>query len=370
MALFEYIQPLEQDFLTTFSGHNTVLVFYFYKEYSSLIAKVLISDIQCKTAIIDTCEKFNKYFTDVSNIKPNNPQFSHHLTNWLLWDSPCYSLQYDRNFWSRKQDNWLCNATLGIPKAPPLNEIRSMSLMGMGCMKGEIGCCSVMNTPKTKAVGWNLQHIPQFQNVLSTTEWKKQKCVVTVSGCETVVHSDVDGFYTDGVSCWQEARNANYTSESCLQKGRMGWQERWCPWCKFRIWIRQKQLLNEQQSEQIYFGFHYVVETPTPMGVPLFYIMIDNHPETWFTLVVRVQTKKVEPNLGIYNIVYKTNKSEGNEIGQIRRYRKESVIKLALLNHSLLNVSDKVRTVSQKLSDKKFLSFSEFEKKTQTKPVF
>ncbi len=162
------------------------------------------------------------------------------------------------------------------------------------------------------------------------------------SGCESEFFSDFDGFHTDGVSCWQESRNIMSLKESCLE---IQHQRR----SKFQINVRHKNT-KRQQNEQVYFQFHYMVETPIPKGVPPFYIRMDNHPETWFTLIVRVKIKNVElfpygPKDGVSSIISISNNRQENRAGdQIRRYGNDSVIKLALFNHTLLNMTQQVKT--------------------------
>ena len=136
MVLFEYVKPLKEDTTIIFSGSNTVLVFYYYKEYGNLIADVSMSDVHCQAATIDTCEGFNMYLSNVNNAKLLRPPSSYGV-NWLLWHTPCYILQFHRSYWSRRWDKRVCMTKLGISKPIPMDKIKVMSLVGMGHMKGE-----------------------------------------------------------------------------------------------------------------------------------------------------------------------------------------------------------------------------------------
>ncbi len=140
MVFFEYHKPLENDTTTIFSGSNTVLVFYYYKEYGNLIAHVSISDIPCQTAMIDTCEGFNKYLSNVNNAKLLRP-LSYFGTNWLLWHTSCYILHFHRSYWSRRWDERVCKTNLGISKPTSMEKTKMMSLVGMGYMKGKSHQC-------------------------------------------------------------------------------------------------------------------------------------------------------------------------------------------------------------------------------------
>ncbi len=102
--------------------------------------------------------------------------------------------------------------------------------------------------------------------------------VFLFTGCD----SEVVGFgaHAKTAACVQWNRDQNITQESCLNPYKQH--------CMY--FIKSFNSTTNKQYERIHFQFKYGFLTPTPMGVVDFQFDFDNHPVTWLSLRLKVNS--------------------------------------------------------------------------------